>query len=215
MDLRALRRSYRRGRLEPTDLDPDPLRQLRAWLDEAVASGVLEPTAMTLATADAEGRPSARMVLLKGLDEAGLVFYTNYGSRKGRDVAANPRVALLFWWDGLERQVRVEGAAERTSREESEAYFRSRPRGSRLGALVSPQSRPLPDRGELEARLDELSRRYPDDGDIPLPDAWGGYRVRPDAFEFWQGRDDRLHDRVRYEPDEGGAAGWRRFRLAP
>ena len=215
MDLRTLRRSYRRGRLEPTDLDPDPLRQLRAWLDEAVGSGVLEPTAMTLATADANGQPSARTVLLKDLDERGLVFYTNYDSRKGRDIAANPRVALLFWWDGLERQVRVEGTAARTEREESAAYFRSRPRGSRLGALASPQSQVLFDRAGLEERLQELSHHYPDDADIPLPDHWGGYRVTPDALEFWQGRDDRLHDRVRYEREDDGTVAWRRFRLAP
>lgn len=217
LDLRALRRRYRHGRLEPADLDPDPLRQFRAWLDEAVAADLLEPTAMTLATADAAGRPAARMVLLKELDARGFVFFTNYDSRKGRELAANPRAALLFWWAALERQVRIEGAVERTSREASEAYFRSRPRGSRLGALASPQSRPLASREELEARVAELAASYPEgDGDgreIPRPEHWGGYRLVPDALEFWQGRDDRLHDRVLYRQDPEGT--WTRTRLAP
>jgi pyridoxamine 5'-phosphate oxidase len=194
--------------VDASDLDPDPLRQFRRWFGEAPADGVAVPEAMTLATATAEGRPSARMVLLKQADERGFAFYTNLESRKARELDENPHAALLFHWAG--RQVRVEGAVEPATREESEAYFRTRPLGSRLAAWASPQSRPLADRDELDRRFAEAVATHGDD--VPLPPHWGGFRVVPDAYEFWQHGDDRLHDRVRY--DRVGD-GWRRTRLAP
>lgn len=192
--------------LDERDLDPDPLEQFRAWFDDA--PGVRE--AMALATADPSGSPSVRMVLLKGFDEHGFVFHTGYASRKGRELEANPRAALLFYWRELGRQVRVEGTAERTSREDSEAYFRTRPVAARFSALVSPQSEPVRSRGELESRVADARERFGDDP--PLPENWGGLRVLPDAYEFWVHDDDRLHDRFRYER-EGDA--WRIQRLAP
>jgi pyridoxamine 5'-phosphate oxidase len=194
--------------VDAADLDPDPLRQFRRWFGEAPADGVAVPEAMTLATATAEGRPSARMVLLKQADERGFAFYTNLESRKARELDENPHAALLFHWAG--RQVRVEGAVEPATREESEAYFRTRPLGSRLAAWASPQSRPLADRDELDRLYAEAAAMHGDD--VPLPPHWGGFRVVPDAYEFWQHGDDRLHDRVRY--DRVGD-GWRRTRLAP
>jgi pyridoxamine 5'-phosphate oxidase len=197
--------------VEPGDLDPDPLAQFRAWFAEAEAAGVPVPEAMALATATAAGRPSARMVLLKGADEAGFGFHTNYESRKGEELAANPRGALLFHWQAVGRQVRVEGSVERTGPAESEAYFRTRPLGSRLAAWASPQSRPLADRAELERLYEEARSRY-GEGEVPLPPHWGGLRLVPDAYEFWQHGEDRLHDRVRYTRAAGG---WRRDRLAP
>ncbi|HXG29597.1 MAG TPA: pyridoxamine 5'-phosphate oxidase [Nevskiales bacterium] len=193
------------------DADPDPYRQFERWYAQALAGGLVEPTAMALATADASGRPSVRMVLLKGHDARGFVFYSNYASRKGEDLAANPYAALLWWWDRLERQVRVEGTVEKLGRAESEAYFHSRPRGAQLSALASPQSRVVPDRAALERRVAELAQLHAH-GPVPLPDDWGGYRVRPDRFEFWQGRRDRLHDRLRYTRAGGG---WRLERLGP
>jgi pyridoxamine 5'-phosphate oxidase len=192
--------------LDERDLLPDPLEQFAAWFDEA--PGVRET--MALATADASGAPSARMVLLKGFDERGFTFHTNYGSRKGRDVNANPRAALLFYWRELGRQVRIEGTVERTSREDSEVYFRTRPVGARFSALASPQSEPVADRAELEARVAEARERYGDDP--PLPENWGGLRVVPDAYEFWVHDADRLHDRFRYQRDGDR---WRLQRLAP
>lgn len=191
------------------DLDPDPLAQFRRWFEEAGAAGLAQPEAMALATASPAGEPSVRMVLLKGADERGFAFFTNYESRKGVELAANPHAALLFWWQPLGRQVRVEGAVTRLPEAESEVYFRSRPRGSRLAALVSPQSRPL-ERAELERRYAEAAARHGED--VPLPPAWGGFRLEPAAYEFWQHGDDRLHDRARYERDGDG---WRRERLAP
>lgn len=211
MAIHDLRKSYEAGTLEPTDLTAEPTELLQRWLQNAIDASLPEPTAMTLATADAEGRPSARMVLLKGVDREGFRFYTNYESRKGREIAGNAWVALCFYWFGLERQVRIEGRAERLPREASAAYFESRPYGSQLGALVSPQSEPIEGREPLEARLAELEQRYPE-GSVPLPDAWGGYLVRPHAVEFWQGRKDRLHDRFRYTL-QGEA--WSVVRLAP
>jgi pyridoxamine 5'-phosphate oxidase len=212
--LAALRTEYTRAGLREDDLDPDPFRQFETWFAEAQGGGVVEANAFTLATASADGAPSARTVLMKGFDRRGLVFYTHYESDKGGDLAGNPRAAVLFYWKELERQVRIAGAVERISREESEAYFRSRPLGSRLGATVSPQSRVIPDRGWIEERFAELEARYADpDAVVPLPDFWGGYRVIPARFEFWQGRQNRLHDRLRYTPD--GAGGWRIERLAP
>lgn len=212
MSLADLRKSYGQGALEPADLDPDPIRQFQRWLEQALASGMLEPSAMNLATADALGRPSARMVLLKGVGADGFVFYSNYASRKGRELAVNPYAALTFYWDALERQVRVEGRVSRLSREASERYFHSRPRGSQLAAAASAQSEPLESREVLEARLRELEQRYPEGAPIPLPEAWGGYRLAPEALEFWQGRPSRLHDRFRYTR-EGSA--WRLERLSP
>jgi pyridoxamine 5'-phosphate oxidase len=213
MTIPSLRKEYRLGDLDRAALDPDPVVQFGRWFEEAVRAGLPEPNAMTLATASAEGRPSARVVLLKGLDARGFVFYTNYESRKGAELAANPWAALVFYWGPLERQVRVEGRVARTSREESEAYFRSRPLGSRLGASASAQSRVLPDRETLERRVAELQARH-GDGEVPLPDFWGGYRLAPDVLELWQGRPDRLHDRFRYTRRDG-APSWTIERLSP
>jgi pyridoxamine 5'-phosphate oxidase len=212
--LAAMRQEYSRAGLTEADLAPDPFAQFERWFAEAQAGGIVEANAFVLATVAADGQPSARTVLMKGFDRRGLVFYTNYESRKADDLAANPRAAVLFFWKELHRQVRIEGAIERVSRQESETYFRSRPLGARLGATVSPQSRPIPDRTWLESRFADLERRYPDpDAAVPLPDNWGGYRLVPAAFEFWQGRENRLHDRLRCVPD--GAGGWRVERLAP
>ena len=196
--------------MEERDLDPDPLRQFGRWFEDARRAALPVPEAMALATAGAEGRPSVRMVLLKGADERGFAFHTNYESRKGVELAANPHAALLFHWQALERQVRIEGVVDRITVDESEAYFRTRPVGSRLAAWASPQSRPLGDRAELERLYAEAQERFGED--VPLPPTWGGLRLVPDAYEFWQHGDDRLHDRVRYERDGGG---WSLTRLAP
>ena len=194
-------------------LDPDPVAQFALWLDEARGAGLWEPEAAALATASADGAPSARMVLLRRWDERGFCFFTNRESRKGAELAANPRAALaLHWGPPLERQVRIEGAVEEVGTAESAAYFSTRPRASRLGAWASPQSRPLADRDELERRLQEVEERFAGEDDPPLPPFWGGYRVVPAAIELWQHGRNRLHDRVRYERD---GAVWRRTRLAP
>jgi len=200
------------GLPDPTG-DEDPFRLFGEWYQTAEESGLFMPEAMTLATASPDGAPSARMVLLKGFDERGFTFYTNYESRKSVELDSNPRAALILHWAVLERQVRVEGAVEKVSREESEAYFRSRPRGSRIGAWASDQSRPLPDRKDLEARVRETEERF-QDGDIPLPPFWGGYRVVPTAVEFWQGRVSRLHDRWVFQR-EGPGKPWTLERLYP
>ena len=198
--------------LREADVDPDPLAQFTRWFAEARDAGVFEPEAVALATASADGAPSARMVLLKGHGERGLVFFTNYRSRKGRELEENARAALLFHWKELGRQVRAEGPVERVAREETEAYTRTRGRGSRLSALASPQSEVVESRAALEARVREAGRAHPGD-DVPAPEWWGGYRLAPRAWEFWQHGEDRLHDRLRYLPREGG--GWAVQRLAP
>ena len=210
-DLRKLRKEYIRAGLRESEADPDPIEQFRRWFDEALAAGFYEPNAMTLATATRDGRPSARVVLLKGFDERGFVFYTNYGGRKGRDLEENPCCALVFYWGELERQVRIEGRAYRVSDKDSDAYYKSRPRGSQLGAWVSAQSRPVEDRGILEERLRELEVKY-EGREIPRPPFWGGYRVEPEEIEFWQGRENRLHDRLLYRRLSGG---WKIERLSP
>ena len=194
-DPSQLRVDYKRAALSERDAASDPIELFTRWFDEAVAAAIPEPNAMTLATVDAAGRPTARIVLMKGVDARGVVFHTNYDSRKGRDLAANPRAALLFFWVGLERQVRIDGAAERVSAEDSDAYFAARPRGSQISAWASPQSAPVADRPWLEARVAEFEARFAS-GAVPRPPNWGGMRVVPDRFEFWQGRASRLHDRL-------------------
>ncbi|HSK77679.1 MAG TPA: pyridoxamine 5'-phosphate oxidase [Thermoanaerobaculia bacterium] len=212
MNVADIRREYERTGLSEEDLAPDPVEQFGRWLHQAMEVDPQEFTAMTLATADREGRPSARIVLLKGYDERGFVFYTNYESRKGRELDENPRAALVFYWASLDRQVRIEGTVEKTTREESEAYFCSRPVGARIGAWASRQSHVLPRREDLERTVREIEERF-GGGEVPLPDSWGGYRVVPELFEFWQGRTSRLHDRLCYvRLPEGG---WRTERLSP
>lgn len=207
-----LRREYRLADLDEAEVSADPLAQFELWFAEAVAADVNEPTAMTLATATADGEPSARMVLFKGLLDGGFTFYTNYESRKGIELAQNPRSALVFYWPELERQVRVNGTVTRLSRADSERYFRSRPVGSRLSAWASRQSAVVVSRADLDDSLRDVTSKYPD-GDIPLPPFWGGLIVRPTTIEFWQGRVNRFHDRIRYTKQDGDT--WRIERLAP
>jgi len=210
MDLAALRQEYMRAGLHEKDLHADPFAQFGHWFEEALSSGVALPNAMTLATATRSGRPSARTVLLKGYDPRGFVFYTHYRSRKGLELEENPRAMLLFCWEELERQVGIEGGVKRVSATESDEYFASRPLGSRLSASISPQSEPVESREALEAKLEEASKRWRDGP--PRPGLWGGYRLAPERFEFWQGRKDRLHDRLCYRSVSGG---WKIERLAP
>jgi pyridoxamine 5'-phosphate oxidase len=198
--------------LREEDLDRSPFLQFTRWFEQAAESGVRLPEAAALATATSDGVPSARMVLVKVRDETGFVFFTNYQSRKGRELAANPHAALVFYWDPLGRQARVEGRVERTSADESAAYVRSRPRGSQLSALASPQSQVIESRDTVERRVDELAFEY-EGAELPQPENWGGFRLLPDAFEFWQHRDDRLHDRLGYTRQPNGA--WLIERLAP
>ena len=197
--------------LHERDCASDPFDQFARWFAEWQAAGPVEPTAMTIATVDAGAQPSARVVLLKGYDKQGFVFFTNYDSRKGRELEAGARVALLFYWDRLARQVRVEGVAERVTATESDEYFATRPRGSQIGAWASPQSRPIPDRAQLEAQVREIEAGAAGKP-VARPPHWGGYRVRPERFEFWQGRESRLHDRIVYAR---AGTGWSRSRIAP
>ena len=205
-----LRKEYVRAGL--TEVDPDPIEQFRLWFDETLAADLHEPNAMILATATPDGRPSARVVLLKGFDERGFVFYTNYEGRKGRELEANPSCVLVFYWGELERQVRVEGRAARVPDDESDAYYASRPRGSRIGAWASEQSRPVESRDVLDERVRDLEAEY-GGREVPRPPFWGGYRVEPEVVEFWQGRENRMHDRLVYRRSEDGA--WHRERLQP
>jgi pyridoxamine 5'-phosphate oxidase len=210
VDIAALRREYARDALTEGSVDPDPVAQFRLWFDQALQSEVLDANAMTLATAGRDSRPSTRIVLLKEIDERGFVFFTNYLSEKGHDLKENPYASLLFYWAELERQVRIDGPVEKVSVEESEIYFATRPRGSRLGAHASPQSSVIESADELERRIEELDSRFGED--IPRPEHWGGYRVRPELIEFWQGRLSRLHDRLRYTRE---GESWKLQRIAP
>ncbi len=212
MSIADLRREYSLTGLRKADLAADPLQQFRHWFDQALAAGTNEPNAMVLATADAAGKPSTRVVLLKGLDERGFVFFTNYESRKARELAVNRHAALNFFWVELERQVCVTGSVTQVPREEAEAYFKTRPRGSRLGAWASKQSDTVSSREVLEARLQELEKKYPGE-EIPLPPFWGGYVLAPREIDFWQGRPNRLHDRFRYSKQSDGR--WLVERLSP
>jgi pyridoxamine 5'-phosphate oxidase len=210
--LRQLRKDYTQATLDESGVDRDPIRQFHRWFDEALEAQLPEPHAMTLATASADGIPSARIVLLRGADSSGFSFFTNYDSRKGRDIEANPRAALVFHWHDLERQIRIEGSVEKVSEGESDDYFQSRPHGSKVGAWASPQSLVIPNRAALERKFQEVEQRFPD-GKIPRPPHWGGYRVIPESIEFWQGRASRLHDRVLYRKQADG--GWTIERLSP
>jgi pyridoxamine 5'-phosphate oxidase len=210
MDLAALRAEYALGGLHESELAPDPTTMFRAWIAEAATSGMHEPNAMVLATVSAEGVPSSRMVLLKGVDETGFRFFTNLGARKGAELATNPRCSLLFPWHPLERQIRVDGVAEELPREDVAAYFATRPRGAQLGAWASRQSSTVSSREELDEAFAAVEARFPDE--VPLPDWWGGYVVVPDAVEFWQGRPGRMHDRLVYRRT---GTGWATSRLAP
>jgi pyridoxamine 5'-phosphate oxidase len=209
--LAELRKDYARGSLDENSVDTDPIRQFQLWLEQALDAQLPEPNAMTVATVDAEGRPSARILLIKGVDERGFVFYTNYESRKGRELAGNPHASLLFHWIELERQVRIEGVVEKTSAEQSDAYFASRPLASRIGAWASEQSSEIATRAELEAREKAFAERFGENP--PRPPHWGGYRLVPDRIEFWQGRPSRLHDRILYTRQADSR--WQISRLSP
>ena len=216
MNIADLRREYMRETLDEADVAADPFRQFERWFAEATKAEVPEPNAMTLATVDRDGRPAARIVLLKQVDDSGFVFFTNFQSRKGRELSANPRAALLFFWPELERQVRIEGTTATLGSAESAAYFAGRPRSSQLGAWASPQSEPIAGRSVLAGRFAEVEAKYADaTRAVPCPPHWGGYRLDPDAIEFWQGRASRLHDRIRYRRERERAGAWVIDRLAP
>jgi pyridoxamine 5'-phosphate oxidase len=212
MNIADLRRSYTQQTLDEADTHADPFVQFEQWFQEAVNSQLLEPNAMSLATVDSTGQPSARIVLLKGFDQHGFIFFTNYESYKGQALAHQPKAGLLFAWLELERQVRIDGTVEKITEAESEAYFQSRPRGSQVGAWTSPQSHPLRRRADLDTRQEAVEALFQGQDKLPLPPFWGGYRVLPTVFEFWQGRESRLHDRVQYVWRDGA---WERRRLAP
>ena len=219
-DLAAMRGVYARTGLDEASIAADPLEQFARWMQDAIAAGLPEPNAMVLATATTDGVPSARTVLLKGVDDRGFTFFTNTGSRKGAELAANPQAALVFPWHALERQVRVTGPVSVVDRAEAADYFASRPYGSRLGAWASPQSQVIGGRTDLDERLAELAERWPEGAEVPLPDFWGGYRVAPEMIEFWAGREDRLHDRLRFRragdaADQEAPKPWLLERLAP
>ena len=211
MSIAGLRKEYSQASLTEADAHPDPIMQFASWFEEAVKAKIDEPNVMTLATADAQGRPSARIVLLKDANERGFTWFTNYESRKGRELAQCPHAALVFYWGELERQVRIEGRVELVAPEESDTYFHSRPLQSRLGANASAQSQPIADRHALEQRFQQASEQFGEQP--PRPGHWGGYRLIPDYMEFWQGRPSRLHDRIVYRRDQQG--GWQRQRLQP
>ncbi|MQL92398.1 hypothetical protein Taro_025017 [Colocasia esculenta] len=216
VDVSAMRENYTSPEFLEDQAMADPIDQFRAWFNDAVAARLREPNAMALSTADKEGKPSSRMVLLKGFDENGFVWYTNYGSRKAHDLSENPCASLLFYWDSLNRQVRIEGTVTKVSEEESERYFHSRPHGSQLGAIVSKQSNIVAGRHVLHQAYVELQEKYPEGSLIPKPEYWGGYRLTPSHFEFWQGQPSRLHDRLQYSPkDVDGKRAWQIDRLAP
>jgi pyridoxamine 5'-phosphate oxidase len=210
-DLARVRKEYTRHALSETEVDLNPFVQFNHWFQEALTSRLPEPNAMALATATGDGKPSVRMVLMKGYDDRGFVFFTNYEGRKSSELLENPSAALLFYWSELERQVRVEGSVEKTSRQESEEYFNTRPLESRLGAWASRQSEVIPGRSDLEQKVSDLKERYTNRG-VPVPPFWGGFRLQPQVFEFWQGRENRLHDRIRYSL-QGGV--WVIERLSP
>lgn len=211
MKLDGIRSDYKKGSLELDDLVGDPINQFSIWMEDALKARLEEPTAMTLATADAYGKPSARTLLLKGYTQEGFIFYTNFSSRKGSHLEVNPHAAILFFWPALERQIRIEGRIKVLERQQSVEYFDSRPYGSRLAASISPQSQVIPNRKFLEEKMEDLSRKYQSDK-IPMPEEWGGYKLIPEYFEFWQGRANRLHDRFRYTLIDGK---WNIARLAP
>ncbi len=208
----ALREDYRAKTLEITDVQANPIQQFNEWLQEALDSQIKEANAMTIATVDAQGKPAARIVLLKGFDENGFIFYTNYDSRKGQELAANPNIAVVFFWKDLERQIRIEGIVEKVAPEISLNYFHSRPKGSQIGAWASPQSQVIPDRSILEQNVIDLRKKYRDVDNLPIPAHWGGYQIKPTFLEFWQGRSSRLHDRISYTLIENE---WKIERLAP
>ena len=212
-NLEEIRRHYQQGSLNQTDLFPDPMTMFYKWWDEAIDSEIVEPNAMTLATVNPHGQPTARVVLLKAASEDGFEFFTNYDSPKGKDIEFNNKVALVFLWKDLERQIRIEGLAEKLSREKSQVYFQSRPRGSQIGAWASPQSQVIADRNKLEEEVEKISEQYENVDPLPCPENWGGYIVKPIQIEFWQGRPDRLHDRFRYKRTEDDR--WMVERLAP
>lgn len=213
MNIEELRQRYSQQGLSRSELDPNPFHQFDTWYRQAVESGIFEPSALSLATVDSEGQPSLRTVLLKTFDEKGFVFYTNYGSRKARQIAVNPKVSLLFAWVPLARQVKITGTAEKISAAESLKYFVTRPHGSQIGAWASAQSEIVNSRSMLEAKFEEIKQKF-SKGEVPLPDFWGGYRVIPDTIEFWQGRNNRLHDRFMYSRTTANEK-WQIARLAP